>query len=76
VRFAQKQTTLYAMLLETPRETEICIRDLRVAPAAQLRLLGGDSRLDWRQDGADLIIRLASPLAGAAAHTFAISPPA
>jgi len=76
VRFAQKQTTLYAMLLETPRETEICIRDLRVAPAAQVRLLGGDSRLDWRQDGADLIVGLAAPLAGGAAHTFAISPPA
>jgi len=61
-------TTLYAMLLGTPRETEICIRDLRVAPAAQVRLLGGDSRLDWRQDGADLIVRLASPLA-MASHT-------
>jgi hypothetical protein len=39
-------------------------------------MLGGDSRLDWRQDGADLILRLASPLVGGAAHTFAISPPA
>ena len=46
VRFAQKQTTLYAMLLGTPRETEICIRDLRVAPAAQVRLFGVDSPLD------------------------------
>src|SRR5262249_54709082 len=59
-----------------PSETEICIRDLRVVPAAQVHLLGGDSRLDWRQDGADLIVCLASPLAGGAAHTFAISPPA
>ena len=74
VRFTQKQSTLYAMLLETPRATEICIRDLRVAPAAQVRLLGGDSRLGWRQDGADLIVRLAAPLAGGAAHSFAISP--
>ena len=76
VRFTQKQTTLYALLLGTPRETEICIRDLRVAPAAQVRLLGGASHLDWRQDGADLIVRLASPLANRAAHSFAISPPA
>jgi len=39
-------------------------------------LLGSDSRLDWRQDGADPIVRLASPLAGGAAYTLAISPAA
>jgi len=76
VRFTQKQTTLYAILLETPREAEICIRDLRVAPTAQVRSLGGDACLGWRQDGADLIVRLAVPLAAGAAHSFAISPPA
>jgi hypothetical protein len=74
VRFTQKPTTLYAMLLETPRDAEICIRDVRVDPAAQVRLLGGDSRLDWRQHGADLIVRLAAPLTGGASHSFAISP--
>lgn len=75
VRFTRKPTTLYAMLLETPRATEICIRDLHIAPASDVRRLGDDARLDWRQDGADLVIRVAAPLADAAAHTFAISPP-
>src|SRR5262249_35072824 len=75
VRFTQKQETLYAILLKTPRATEISIRDLRVAPASGGRPLGNGSRLDWRQDGADLIVSLASPLAEAAAHPLAISPP-
>jgi len=73
VRFTQKPTGLYAMLLGNPRETEICIRDLRIAPTARVRLLGADARLAWRQDGADLIVDLVSPLAGTA-HTLAISP--
>lgn len=76
VRFAQKQTALYAMLLGTPRETEIRIRDLRIDPAAQVRLLGGESRLDWRQDGDDLIVHLHSPLPDGPAHSFAFSPAA
>jgi alpha-L-fucosidase len=74
VRFTQKPTTLYAILLETPRATAICIRDLQIAPDSEVRRLGDDSRLEWRQDGADLMIRLAAPLADSAAHAFAISP--
>src|SRR5262249_24524572 len=76
VRFTQKQKTLCAILRKPRRETELAIRDLRVAPASEVRLLSDGSRLGWRQDGGDLIVVLAAPLAQGAAHTFAISPPA
>jgi alpha-L-fucosidase len=74
VRFTRKGTTLYAILLQTPRELELCIRDLRIAPTSAVRRLGDLSPLPWRQDGADLIVRLGAPLAESAAHTFAIAP--
>jgi alpha-L-fucosidase len=75
VRFTRKGTTLYAILLQTPRELEICIPDLRIAPTSAVRRLGDLSPLPWRQDGADLIVRLSAPPAESAAHTFAIEQP-
>ena len=44
VRFTRKQDTLYAILLDTPREAEVCIRNLHAAVGADVRLLGIDQR--------------------------------
>jgi len=73
VRFTQKGSTRYAILLDTPRGTEIVIPEMLVAPASEVRLLGGAPRLAWQQVGADLVVRLAAPLADSAAHALAIS---
>lgn len=75
VRFTRKGNTLYALLLDTPRELELRIRDLRTTTGAELRLLGSDERLTWRQSGEDLIVRLPVPLTERAAHALRMPVP-
>ena len=73
VRFTRKENTLYAMLLDTPGEAEIRIRNLHAAGGSEVRLLGIDERLKWRQSGSDLIVRLPAPLPDSPAHALRIS---
>ncbi|WP_442886464.1 alpha-L-fucosidase C-terminal domain-containing protein [Candidatus Binatus sp.] len=61
---------MYAILLDTPRDAEVCIRNLHVAAGADVRLLGIDQRLQWRNSGDDLIIHLPAPLADSPAHAL------
>lgn len=75
VRFTRKGNALYAVLLDTPREVEVCIRDLREAAGGEVRLLGSDERLKWRQSGDDLIVRLPAPLPDQPAHALSMSVP-
>ncbi|MGA7873886.1 MAG: alpha-L-fucosidase [Candidatus Binatus sp.] len=70
VRFTRKQDALYAILLDTPREAEVRIRHLHAAAGADVRLLGIDQRLQWRNSGDDLIVRLPPPLADSPAHAL------
>jgi alpha-L-fucosidase len=75
VRFTRKENALYALLLDTPREAEVRIRSLRAADGAEVRLLGIDERLKWRQSGDDLIVRLPAPLPDRPAHALRMSLP-
>jgi alpha-L-fucosidase len=75
VRFTQKENALYALLLDTPREVEVRIRNLRAAPGVEVRLLGSDERLKWRRSGDDLIVDLPAPLPDHPAHAFRMSIP-
>ena len=70
IRFTRKGSALYVLLLDTPSEAEICIRGLRAATGAELRLLGSDARLAWRQYGEDLIVRLPAPLPDQPVHVL------
>jgi alpha-L-fucosidase len=74
VRFTQRENTLYATLLDTPRKGQVVIERLRAAPGATVRLLGRDQPLPWEQTEQGLAIGLAGPLAEAPAHALAISP--
>ena len=75
VRFTRSKDALYALLLDTPREAEVCIRDLRATPASEVRLLGSDAALQWRQSGDDLLVALpAQPLPDRPAHALRLSP--
>jgi alpha-L-fucosidase len=73
VRFTQRENTLYATVLDTPREGQVVIERLQAAPGATVRLLGRDQPLNWEQTEQGLAIGLAGPLAEAPAHAFAIS---
>lgn len=72
VRFTRKGAALYALLLDTPRADEVCIRELRVTGGSEIRLLGGAGVLPWRQRGDDLIVHLPAPRPQAA-HALRIS---
>ena len=58
-------------LLGNPAESEVRIESLE-APAGTraFALLGRDGDLDWKQEGADLLIRLPGDLPEAPAHSL------
>ena len=74
VRFTRNAHALYALLLETPCEGEVRIRDLRAPGGAVVSVLGHDERLPWRQRDGDLILRLPARLPQRPAHGFRIAP--
>ena len=76
VRFTRKGNALYALVLDTPREDEVRIRNLP-APAngGDVRLLGSDERLAFRQSGDDLIVRLPAQLRDQSVHAIRMSAP-
>jgi alpha-L-fucosidase len=70
VRFTRTASALYALLLGTPRAVEIRIPGMRVTAGSEVRLLGHEERLQWRQSGGDLIVRLPAPLPDHPAHAL------
>lgn len=58
LRFTKADDALYVTLLGTPADSEIAIAGLSAPAEARIRLLGHDSDLAWRQDGADLRVTL------------------
>ncbi|MEO8602029.1 MAG: alpha-L-fucosidase [bacterium] len=74
IRFTCKGNALYALLLDTPREGEVRIREVPATPGATVSLLGCDQPLHWRRDGDDLIVQLPVPLPDRAAHVLKLSP--
>lgn len=74
VRYTQTGDALYAILLDTPRTTEVTIHGLRVAPGTTVRLLGDEGQLAWRQVGDDLALSLPAVPQDAPAHAFELRP--
>ncbi|MCY3833907.1 MAG: alpha-L-fucosidase [Chloroflexi bacterium] len=72
VRFTARDGALFATLLGAPTESEISIEGVEAPAGASIQLLGRDDDLEWRQNGADLMIRL-SDLPEAHAHSIAIT---
>jgi hypothetical protein len=63
------------LLLDTPREVEVRIPDIRAADGSDVCLLGSDERLAFRQSGDDLIIRLPAQLPNQPVHAIRMSVP-
>jgi alpha-L-fucosidase len=75
VRFTRKGNALHALLLDDPRHAEVCIPDVRVAAGSEMRLLGDDGPLRWRQRGDDLVVQLPFPLRHQPAYAIRITMP-
>jgi alpha-L-fucosidase len=73
IRFTCKGDALYAIVLETPRTTEVVLQDLHLGAGATVHLLGYDEPLRWEQTGHDVAVRLPHPLARGPACAFRFS---
>ncbi|HVU14633.1 MAG TPA: alpha-L-fucosidase [Phototrophicaceae bacterium] len=72
VRFTQKDGSLYAILLDTPRTSEFTLENLHAAPESTISLLGNNAALTWTQ-GDHLTVTLPN-LPASPAHTLKITP--
>lgn len=75
VRFTSRQETRYAILLGTPAEKRVIIRQTRLAPGSTVRLLGCAIAPTWVQAGPDLRINLPERLPEQPAYAVALDPP-
>lgn len=74
VRFTKKADTLYAILLDTPKDLQITIKSLRIPLGASVRLLEYATALYWEQQRSNLVIYLPEELPNRPAHAFKINP--
>lgn len=75
VRFTCKRSALYALLLDTPRQGEVCVKGMPAAPGSDVRLLSHGEPLEWRHSGDDLVVRLPRPLPEQPAHVLKVASP-
>lgn len=74
VRFTQKGSAVYAVVLGSLEGNSLMIRGLELKPGSTVELLGLRSPLPWEQQADGVVISLFQPPAGAPAYSFRISP--
>jgi alpha-L-fucosidase len=74
LRFTKKGDSVYAILLDKPRESSIVFPELIVDAKTTIELLGLKNNLSWTQRGRDLMVNLSSPLPESEAYTLKITP--
>lgn len=72
VRFTQRNSATYAILLGPPREAAVTFKSLSVKPGAKIFVLGHTEPLAWSQVGSNLKLKLPATLASHYAHAFRI----
>ena len=75
VRFTQKDSTVYAMLLGQPKAGAVTIKSLSLGVGAQVYLLGHSERLLWDSHGEDTKVDLPSALPGQYAYVLRVTGP-
>jgi alpha-L-fucosidase len=74
VRFTQKAESLFAFLLDAPKESTITIKSLIVAKDAKIKWLGYDESINWVQKGEDLTLDVPKTLEVSPAYAISITP--
>jgi alpha-L-fucosidase len=74
VRFTQKDDTLYATLLDTPKAQTVLLEGLRAAEGTSIDLLGSRGAVNWRQHDNGVSVDLHDADLDGPAHALAISP--
>ena len=75
VRFTQKDSSVFALLLGDVKTASVTLKSLTPAPGAKIYLLGNERPLSWSQEGADIKIGLPSPLTGKYAYALRFDGP-
>src|SRR6266702_2176797 len=70
VRFTQKDSSLFAVLLGDVKTASVTLKSLTPAAGAKIYLLGSERPLGWSQEGADIKVSFPSPLTGK--HAYAL----
>jgi alpha-L-fucosidase len=73
VRFTQKETSVYATLLGSPKTGSITLKSLSPQTGSAIYLLGSDEPLSWSQQGEDIRVKLPSTLPGRYAYVLRIT---
>ncbi|HEY4046875.1 MAG TPA: alpha-L-fucosidase [Acidobacteriaceae bacterium] len=74
VRYTRKGSNLYAIILGTPKGSEISIKQLDARPGTAVRLLGHAVPLHWTKDGDNLKVKLPASLPGKYAYVLELQP--
>lgn len=74
VRFMKKGDILYAILLDTPKRSQVVIKSLYVDENTIVHLLGYDRALSWKQEGKNLTIALPEDMPESPAYALRIAP--
>jgi len=75
VRFTQKDSSVFALLLGDVKTPSVTLKSLTPAAGAKIYLLGNERPLGWSQEGADIKIGLPSPLTGKYAYVLRFDGP-
>jgi alpha-L-fucosidase len=74
VRFTKKGDRLYAILMDTPENANITIKNLQMPREATIAILGKSGVLEWRQDGENVAVSLPGEMPDQPAHVLMITP--
>lgn len=74
IRFTQKPESLFAFLLDAPKEPTITINSLIVAKDAKIKWFGYEESINWVQKGEDLTLDVPKTLEESPAYAISITP--
>ncbi|MHA1467760.1 MAG: alpha-L-fucosidase C-terminal domain-containing protein [Promethearchaeota archaeon] len=74
VRFTQKEETLFVFLLDTPKQSTVTIKSLKVAENATIKWLGYNDDIEWVQKAENLTIMLPNEMGKSPACAISITP--
>ncbi len=75
VRFTQKDSAVYAILLGNPKTNSITLKSFSAKPGSQIYLLGNTKPIAWSQLGEDVRVDLPSALPGHYAYVLKLVTP-
>lgn len=74
VRFTQNDRSLYAVLLDNPKTPEIKLDQLILESSSVLQLLGYEKKINWKQEGKQIVIQFPDDIKLKYAYTLKITP--